>query len=93
LRIHGIADASVVPDLIGGNTDAVRMMIGRKLGVQLNAATQGAQVMSVTVLAHGVTAGARFSLVRGSDCGMAYGGIVCIYKIIRTSGLESIVTT
>ena len=40
LRVHGtrnlwIADASIMPDLISGNTNAVCMMIGAKLGQQL----------------------------------------------------------
>ena len=40
LRVHGtqnlwVADASVMPDLISGNTNAVCMMIGAKLGKQL----------------------------------------------------------
>lgn len=44
LRVHGtsnlwIADASVMPDLISGNTNAVCMMIGAKLGKQFSAAT------------------------------------------------------
>lgn len=42
LRVHGtdnlwIADASIMPDLISGNTNAVCMMIGTKLGKQLAA--------------------------------------------------------
>ena len=42
LRVHGtqnlwVADASVMPDLISGNTNAVCMMIGAKLGKQLAA--------------------------------------------------------
>lgn len=42
LRVHGtrnlwIADASIMPDLISGNTNAVCMMIGAKLGKQLAA--------------------------------------------------------
>jgi len=41
LRVHGtdnlwVADASVMPDLISGNTNAVCMMIGMKLGRFLN---------------------------------------------------------
>jgi choline dehydrogenase len=40
LRVHGtrnlwVADASIMPDLISGNTNAVCMMIGAKLGKQL----------------------------------------------------------
>jgi len=40
LRVHGIenlwvADASIMPDLISGNTNGACMMIGRKLGKQL----------------------------------------------------------
>jgi choline dehydrogenase len=42
LRVHGtqnlwVADASVMPDLISGNTNAVCMMIGAKLGKSLAA--------------------------------------------------------
>lgn len=42
LRVHGVenlwvADASVMPDLISGNTNAVCMMIGAKLGRELAA--------------------------------------------------------
>lgn len=45
LRVHGtenlwIADASIMPDLISGNTNAVCVMIGAKLGKQLMAARQ-----------------------------------------------------
>jgi len=40
LRVHGIenlwvADASIMPDMISGNTNAACMMIGKKLGKQL----------------------------------------------------------
>jgi len=40
LRVRGtdnlwIADASIMPDLISGNTSAACMMIGKKLGKQL----------------------------------------------------------
>jgi choline dehydrogenase-like flavoprotein len=40
LRVHRtrnlwVADASIMPDLISGNTNAVCMMIGAKLGKQL----------------------------------------------------------
>ena len=43
LRVNGVeglwvADASVMPDLISGNTNAVCMMIGMKLGRQLTSA-------------------------------------------------------
>jgi choline dehydrogenase-like flavoprotein len=41
LRVNGVdnlwvADASIMPDLISGNTNAVYMMIGLKLGRQLS---------------------------------------------------------
>ncbi len=42
LRVRGVdslwvADASIMPNLVSGNTNAVCMMIGMKLGRQLNA--------------------------------------------------------
>jgi len=41
LRVRGIdslwvADASIMPALVSGNTNAACMMIGKKLGRQLN---------------------------------------------------------
>jgi choline dehydrogenase-like flavoprotein len=41
LKVRGIeslwiADASIMPDLVSGNTNAVCMMIGMKLGKQLS---------------------------------------------------------
>ena len=40
LRVHGVrglrvADASVMPRIVSGNTNAASMMIGRKLGAML----------------------------------------------------------
>ena len=45
LRVAGtenvwVADASIMPDLISGNTNAVCMMIGAKLGKQLSGSTR-----------------------------------------------------